>query len=362
MSRRLLRLWPRCTTSAPRGLEQRGSSALIAASRPSKGCRAYSSAASWLRLAGLRESPCAAAALRFSAAHVAASARHAGRLRTLIATLGEDPPACMVTPRPGVSRSPARVSRRKWLSDCSGSSARQGCCGQRPPGSDDAASSRARRSSVKRRSAPPRKGLQRARGYQHLARRCSRRARSHPSPRCYCRTSPNERAAAFFSHSAVAPGLEPIQAAIRRTEASGPHLGLERLNEVIRDYAAGPYWRPATAGAWCCGRRTRISRPRPTGRAASDVEVRECDQGIRRLIRTRHRGCIDREPCDPKITRAFATAGALKLDRPLVPRRADGTRSDAIGLARGTFVAGPGASACQCRRPARSTTRRACAC
>ena len=140
-------------------------------------------------------------------------------------------------------------------------------------------------------------------------------------------------------------GLEPIQAAIRRTEASD-RTGLERLNEVIRDYARAV----ASDYGWCMVRAEDQDLGPETGRHIRTLKS-EIDQGIRRLIRTGiEDGSI--EPCDPKIT-AFAMAGALnwithwyRASEPM----------DADGLA-GAFVEVLGRGLLR-RLPARSTTRR----
>ena len=140
-------------------------------------------------------------------------------------------------------------------------------------------------------------------------------------------------------------GLEPIQAAIRRTEASD-RTGLERLNEVIRDYARAV----ASDYGWCMVRAEDQDLGPETGRHIRTLKS-EIDQGIRRLIRTGiEDGSI--EPCDPKIT-AFVMAGALnwiahwyRASEPM----------DADGLA-GAFVEVLGRGLLR-RRPARLTTRR----
>jgi len=98
-------------------------------------------------------------------------------------------------------------------------------------------------------------------------------------------------------------GLEPIQAAFRRVESSD-RPGLERLNDVVRDYARAV----ASDYGWCMVRAEDQDLGPETGRHIKALKS-EIDQGIRRLIRA---GIDDGsiEPCDPKIT-AFAMAGAL---------------------------------------------------
>jgi AcrR family transcriptional regulator len=98
-------------------------------------------------------------------------------------------------------------------------------------------------------------------------------------------------------------GLEPIQAAICNSDSS-PHTALERLNDVVRDYARAV----ASDYGWCMVRAEDQDLGPETGRHIKALKS-EIDQGIRRLIRAGiEDGSI--EPCDAKIT-AFAMAGAL---------------------------------------------------
>jgi AcrR family transcriptional regulator len=98
-------------------------------------------------------------------------------------------------------------------------------------------------------------------------------------------------------------GLEPIQAAIRDANSS-QRPALERLNDVIRDYARAV----ASDYGWCMVRAEDQDLGPETSRHIRTLKS-EIDQGIRRLIRAgTEDGSIG--PCDAKIT-AFAMAGAL---------------------------------------------------
>ena len=152
-------------------------------------------------------------------------------------------------------------------------------------------------------------------------------------------------------------GLEPIQAAIRaRRPRTAP--ALERLNEVIRDYARAV----ASDYGWCMVRAEDQDLGPETGRHIKTLKS-EIDQGIRRLIRAGiEDGSI--EPCDPKIT-AFAMAGALNWIahwyRASEPMDADGwpgrsSRSSDAVCCRSTRRVRLGRSGClaggSCARPA----------
>ena len=98
-------------------------------------------------------------------------------------------------------------------------------------------------------------------------------------------------------------GLQGIHDVLRETERSG-HSGRERLNAVVRGYAAAI----ASEYGWCM---VRAHEHDLGGAMGAEVKALKSgiDQGLRRLLQT---GIDDGSiaPCDTRIT-AFAIAGAL---------------------------------------------------
>ena len=98
-------------------------------------------------------------------------------------------------------------------------------------------------------------------------------------------------------------GLQGVHAALHESERSG-HSGRERLNAVVRGYAAAI----ASEYGWCM---VRAHEHDLGGAMGAEVKALKSgiDQGLRRLLQA---GIDDGSiaPCDTRIT-AFAIAGAL---------------------------------------------------